>query len=102
MNEYYQFYLTLHQHPKCRLLHFVGQLTTLMFAVFVLSCAHWYLVPLIPFVIYPFAWAGHFYFEKNRPLAWEGTKDFGWSTLKAKVCDWMMFRDILLGRLRIW
>tara|TARA_Y100000310_G_C20640926_1_gene793839 strand:- start:142 stop:450 length:309 start_codon:yes stop_codon:yes gene_type:complete len=102
MSEYYQFYLTLHQHPKCRLLHFIGQWTTLAFTAFVCYSALWYLVPLIPFIIYPFAWAGHLYFEKNRPLAWEGTRDFGWTTLRAKVCDWIMFKDILLGRLGIW
>jgi hypothetical protein len=25
LKEYYEYYLTLHEHPKCRLLHFIGQ-----------------------------------------------------------------------------
>jgi hypothetical protein len=102
MSEYYQYYLTLHTHPKCRLLHFIGQWATLIFAAAIFTGGLWYLIPLIPFIVYPFAWAGHLYFEKNKPLAWEGMNDYGWTTLKAKVCDWIMFKDILLGRLRIW
>ena len=31
MSEYYKFYLTLHQNPKCRLLHFVGLWFTILY-----------------------------------------------------------------------
>ena len=80
----------------------MGQWATLAFAAAILYNALWYLVLFIPLVVYPFTWIGHLYFEKNKPLAWEGRKDFGWTTLKAKACDWIMFKDILLGRLSIW
>lgn len=93
--EYYEFYLTLHQHPKCRLLHFIGQVATLMFTIFVLYGWHWYLIPFIPFVVYPFAWAGHYVFEKNTPAAFS-------KPVYAKMADMVMFRDILLRRLSIW
>lgn len=96
--EYYKFYLSLHQNKWCRRLHVLGQLVTILFTGFVISSQHWLLIPLIPFVIYPFAWAGHLLFEKNQPLAWEGLGDYGRTTLKAKLCDWIMLKDWLLGR----
>ena len=93
--QYYQHYLSLHQNKWCRRLHVLGQLTTVIFTIFVLSNWYWYLIPLIPFVVYPFAWSGHYFFEKNEPAAFS-------APVKAKISDWMMFRDILLGRLKIW
>ena len=95
ISEYYKYYLTLHQHPKCKLLHFIGQLVTIIFLFWVISNWYWYLLPIVPFVIYPFAWSGHYFFEKNKPAAFH-------NPVKAKISDWIMFRDILLGRLRIW
>jgi hypothetical protein len=95
LREYYEYYLTLHQHPTCRLLHFIGQIFTIAFAWVTISNSLWYLIPLIPFVIYPFAWSGHAFFEKNRPAAFS-------SPIYAKISDWIMFKDILLGRLKVW
>jgi len=95
ISEYYKYYLTLHQHPKCKLLHFIGQLVTIIFLFWVISNWYLYLLPIVPFVIYPFAWSGHYFFEKNKPAAFH-------NPVKAKISDWIMFKDILLGRLRIW
>ena len=95
ISEYYKYYLTLHQHPKCKLLHFIGQLVTIIFFFWVINNWYWYLLPIVPFIIYPFAWSGHYFFEKNKPAAFH-------NPFKAKVSDWIMFKDILLGRLRIW
>jgi len=50
---------------------------------------------LTPFIIYPFAWSGHYYFEKNKPAAFN-------NPLYAKISDWIMFKDILKGKFRIW
>ena len=50
---------------------------------------------LTPFIIYPFAWSGHYYFEKNKPAAFN-------NSLYAKISDWIMFKDILKGKFRIW
>ncbi len=95
LSEYYDYYLTLHQHPKCRLLHFIGQWATLLFIGFVVYNSYWLLIPIIPFVVYPFAWSGHYFFEKNEPAAFN-------SPLYAKAADMIMFKDIILGRLTIW
>ena len=95
LQEYYQYYLTQHQHPTCRLLHFVGQCVTIWSIFFIVYNSLWYFIPIIPFVVYPFAWSGHKFFEKNKPAAFH-------DPLKAKLSDWIMFKDILLGRIKIW
>ena len=56
IQEYYEYYLMLHQHPT---------------------------------------WSGHYFFEKNKPAAFS-------DPIKAKISDWIMFKDILLGRIKIW
>jgi len=99
MSEYYTFYLSLHQNKWCRRFHFLGQITTIMFVSGCLYFQWYWLLLAAPFVVYPFAWVGHLVFEKNRPLAWDGIKDGGITTLKAKACDWIMFKDILIGKL---
>ena len=94
IKEYYEYYLTLHQNPKCRLLHYIGQWATILFVIWCLS-GQWVMIFAAPFVVYPFAWSGHYFFEKNKPAAFK-------SPIKAKLSDWMMFRDITFGRVSIW
>ena len=92
-NEYYQYYLTLHQNKWCRRLHVVGLLATIIFVMMTLRLQLWALLLLSPFVVYPFAWAGHIFFEKNKPAAWS-------RPLWAKACDWIMLKDILIGKIK--
>lgn len=65
--EFYPFYLQEHRTPACRRLHVFG--TTLVIAAAVLFAAtgdaRWLVA--MPFVGYGPAWAGHFFFEHNRP-----------------------------------
>ena len=93
IEEYYQYYLTLHQNKWCRLLHFIGQVVTILFVSIVIYAQLWWLLLITPFVVYPFAWAGHFFFEKNKPAAWH-------NPIKAKICDWIMCRDMIMGRIK--
>ncbi len=95
ISQYYKYYLTLHEHPKCRLLHFIGQWMTIIFMSFIIYKKLWLFLIISPFIIYPFAWSGHYFFENNRPAAFN-------DPLKAKISDWLMFRDIILRRLKIW
>ena len=74
ITEYYQYYLTLHKNPKCRLLHFIGQLVTIIYTVWILYNWYWFIIPFIPF---------------KRPIY-------------AKISDWMMFIDIIRGKVTIW
>jgi len=90
--EYYKHYLMLHRNKWNRRLHALGQITTILFVAYCISMQYWLLLLLTPFVVYPFAWAGHFFFEKNKPAAWS-------KPVWAKACDWIMLKDILLRRL---
>jgi hypothetical protein len=91
--EYYQHYLSLHQNPWTRRLHVLGQLATLAFIGAVCYKGLWWWLLVSPFIVYPFAWSGHFLFEKNQPAAFS-------RPLWAKACDWIMFKDILTGEIR--
>ena len=50
----------------------------------------WWFLPLVLFISYPFAWLGHYLFEKNEPAAFH-------DPVKAKIASWMMFWDVLSG-----
>ena len=89
--EYYKYYLTLHKNRWNRRLHAIGQLMTLLFVALVVQEKQWLLLILAPFVVYPFAWSGHFFFEKNKPAAWS-------KPLWAKACDWVMLKDMIIGK----
>jgi hypothetical protein len=90
--EYYQHYLSLHQNPWTRRLHVLGQFITLAFIGVIGYNSLWPWLLATPFVIYPFAWTGHFLFEKNQPAAFS-------HPFWAKACDWVMLKDILTGKL---
>jgi len=92
LNKYYEYYLTLHQNKWNRRLHALGQISTVLFIVW---CYNNSLLSLLlaPFVVYPFAWAGHVFFEKNKPAAWS-------KPLLAKICDWIMLKDMIIGKVK--
>ena len=93
IDEYYKHYLTLHQNKWCRRLHVVGQFATIGFILVALR-VNLVLLLLAPFIIYPFAWSGHYFFEKNKPAAFN-------DPIKAKICDWLMLRDIITGKIEL-
>lgn len=95
-NEYYHYYLSLHQNNTCRRLHVLGQLATISFLIFIIYMGGWYwlLLPLLPFVVYPFAWSGHYFFEHNEPAAYR-------NPILAKMSDWRMLYDIIRGRIEL-
>jgi hypothetical protein len=95
IKSYYNYYLTLHKNPKCRLLHFIGQFATIIFLLLVIYYQKYIFLFFTLFIIYPFAWIGHYFFEKNKPAAFT-------NPLYAKISDWIMFKDVLLGRIKIW
>lgn len=94
MDKYYYRYLQLHQNPTNRALHLVGNIFTIWwFCVCVIMQVWWGLL-LLPFIVYPFAWIGHYKFEKNKPAAFT-------NPIKAKLCDWRMCYEIINGDLSI-
>jgi hypothetical protein len=90
---FYPYYLDEHQDLRCRRLHFVG--SGLVIVALVLGFVHspwWFLA--MPVLGYGFAWIGHVAFEKNRPATFK-------YPLYSFAGDWMMFFDILRGRVKI-
>ena len=90
--KYYKFYLKLHRNKVNRRLHVLGQLATLGTLGYALATQTWLLLLAVPLVVYPFAWTGHLFFEKNQPAAWS-------KPLWAKACDWVLLKDILTGKI---
>lgn len=92
--EFYPFYLDEHRNPTCRRLHFVGSLIALGFIGTAIALREpWFLLAALVSG-YAFAWVGHFFFEKNRPATFK-------YPLYSFVGDWVMFKDILTGRIRL-
>lgn len=90
--EFYPFYLNEHRNSTCRRLHFVGSTIVLALLVTALVTQQWALLWLLPVVGYGFAWVGHFFFEHNRPATFK-------YPLFSLMGDWVMFRDMLTGRI---
>ena len=90
--DFYPFYLSEHRNRTCRRLHFVGTSTGLACALEALESLNpWWLVAGLG-AGYAFAWVGHFFFEKNRPATFT-------HPLYSFVGDWVMWRDMLTGKI---
>ncbi|MDV2079280.1 MULTISPECIES: DUF962 domain-containing protein [Marinobacter] len=92
-SEFYPFYLEEHRHPTCRRLHYLGSLLVLAVAAYALVSGRFALLWLLPVIGYGFAWVGHFKFEKNRPATFK-------HPLYSLMGDWVMLKDMLVGRIR--
>ena len=92
--EFYLFYLSEHSNRTCRLLHFIGSslVIGIVIAAILQGDARWFL--LAPIAGYGFAWVGHFVFEKNRSASFK-------QPLYSLMGDWVMYRDMLLGRIKL-
>lgn len=90
---FYRFYLTEHQNPTSRVLHFCGTALVLLIFVLVPFTGFWWLYFFIPVAGYGFAWAGHFFFEKNQPATFRYPF---WSL----ASDFVMFWELATGKLR--
>ncbi len=95
LKEFYPYYLTEHQNPTSRILHFVG--TGLVIAILIISLiVNKYLFLIcIPFVGYGFAWVGHFFYEKNKPATFK-------YPLYSLGSDFILFFDLLTGKQRFF
>ncbi|MGA9095455.1 MAG: DUF962 domain-containing protein, partial [Pseudomonas alloputida] len=78
----------------CRRLHFVGTSLVIALLAYTIGSGKWLLLLAVPVFGYGFAWVGHFFFEKNRPATFT-------YPLYSLAGDFVMFRDILLGKLRL-
>ncbi|RCL28790.1 DUF962 domain-containing protein [Pseudomonas sp. AFG_SD02_1510_Pfu_092] len=92
--EFYPYYLGEHSNPTCRRLHFVGTSLVIALLAYTIGSGKWLLLLAVPLFGYGFAWVGHFFFEKNRPATFS-------HPLYSLAGDFVMFRDILLGRISL-
>ena len=91
-HEFYPYYLGEHANRTCRRLHFLGSLGVLALLALALASRNgWYLLGAL-LCGYGFAWIGHFFFEKNRPATFK-------HPLYSFIGDWVMFKDILTGKI---
>ena len=91
--EFYPYYLSEHQDVRCRRLHYLGSTLAIAFLVATLVTRNaWFLLGAL-FSGYACAWVGHFVFEKNRPATFK-------YPFYSFVGDWVMFADMLRGRIK--
>ena len=90
--DFYPFYLSEHRNRVCRRLHFVGTSLglALLLVALITANAGWVVAALV--AGYAFAWAGHFFFEHNRPATFR-------HPLYSFIGDWVMWSQMLRGRI---
>ncbi|MEJ2761381.1 MAG: DUF962 domain-containing protein [Gammaproteobacteria bacterium] len=93
LHEFYPYYLSEHSNRTCRRLHFAGTTAALALLAAALATQTWWLLAAAVAQAYAFAWAGHFFFERNRPA----TFTYPWLSL---LGDFRMWWEILTGRIR--
>ncbi len=91
LGAFYPFYLSQHQVRWNRRLHFVGTTMVLLLVAASLALRNGWLLLALPLAGYGFAWAGHFFFEKNRPATFT-------YPLYSAICDFKMYLDVWRGR----
>ncbi len=91
LKEFYPYYLSEHQNPTSRLLHFVGTGLVLVVLVLAIALENYSWLAGIPLLGYGFAWVGHFFFEKNKPA----TFTYPFYSLAS---DFLLFFDLLRGK----
>lgn len=92
--EFYPFYLQEHSNKTCRRLHFIGTSLVLALLVAVVITGNWIWLWAFPVIGYGFAWVGHYVYEKNRPATFK-------YPFYSFMGDFVMYKDIWLGRLSI-
>ncbi|WP_298745682.1 Mpo1-like protein [uncultured Brevundimonas sp.] len=90
---FYPHYIHEHSNRTCRRIHVVGSALALVVLATAAATRNPWWLPAMPVVGYGFAWAGHFFFEKNRPATFRYPL---WSLMG----DWRMFFETVSGRRR--
>jgi len=93
-SEFYPFYLSEHGDRLNRRLHFTGLFAALVILAIAIIFQKWVLLILLPFFGYGLSWIGHFFFERNKPATFK-------YPLYSIMGDIVMFKDILLGKIKL-
>jgi hypothetical protein len=92
--DFYPFYLGEHRNPMCRRMHFIGTSIAAALIVSAVVTQHWWFLLLALIVGYAFAWAGHVFFEHNRPATFK-------YPFFSFLGDWRMWWEILSNKQRL-
>lgn len=96
-SEYYRHYLNAHKKPWTKLLHFAGQILTLIYIYYIIKWSvsiHWAFWGYMWFaqnVVYLTAWPSHWWIEKNEPLGYT-------NKYYAKISDIKMLYQVITGK----
>ena len=90
-SEFWPFYVAEHSRPATRWLHLIGTTAGITLVIYLIAIGKWYLFPLAFIPGYGFAWASHFFIEKNRPATFKYPL---WSLMG----DYKMIAWMLMGR----
>ena len=91
LKEFYPYYLSEHSNSTCRTLHFIGTFLVFIVLFWSILTQTWWGLGLIPVTGYGFAWAGHFFFEKNKPATFQ-------YPLYSLSSDFILFFEMLIGK----
>jgi hypothetical protein len=91
--DFYPDYLRAHQNRTNRRLHFFGTTLVILLLATILATGAWIWLLLVPVAGYGPAWAGHFYFERNRPATFQ-------HPLYSLIGDFRMYADTWRGKIR--
>jgi hypothetical protein len=75
----------------CRRLHFIGTTIAALLLFAAIVTQHWWLIALAVVQGYVFAWAGHYFFEHNRPATFK-------YPVFSFLGDWRLWWDILMRK----
>ena len=92
LKEFYPFYLLEHKDATSRKLHFTGTAFVIIFLFAGIFTGRWILFAIIPLAGYGFAWAGHAFFEKNKPATFK-------YPFYSLASDFIMFWELLTGKI---
>lgn len=93
LQEFYPFYLTQHQNKMNLLCHFIGSCLVILILLHALFTGHLWEIILAIIVGYGCAWVGHYFFEKDKPTTFK-------YPLYSFCADWMMFKDMVTGKIK--
>jgi hypothetical protein len=91
--EFYPVYLSEHANRTSRRLHFLGTSIACVLLLAALATPFHWLAGVAILQGYAFAWAGHFFFEHNRPATFK-------HPAFSLMGDWRLWWEMLTGRVR--
>lgn len=93
-SDFYPYYLKEHSKKGTKLLHFIGTSLAIYFLFLFLFTYNNLYILLVFISGYGFAWVGHYFIEKNKPATFN-------YPIYSLFGDLAMFRDILLGKIKL-